>query len=101
MTTDLTVSKTILQQLGGRVFIMMTGSKNFVGSESALSFKVGAGTRDGITHVRVELTADDLYDITFMRVRGTSVKTISKTDGAYADMLRTVFEAATGFRVSL
>jgi hypothetical protein len=30
--TDMTVSQTILSQLGGKRFIAMTGSKNFVGA---------------------------------------------------------------------
>jgi len=34
---DLTVAKTILEQLGGELFVAMTGAKNFVGTEDSLT----------------------------------------------------------------
>ena len=40
MATDLTVANTILQQLGGNKFRVMTGAKNFVGSNDALTFRL-------------------------------------------------------------
>jgi len=56
---DLTVANTILEQLGGRKFIAMTGARNFVGDFSGLSFRLpGAGgyCKDSINCVKIELT---------------------------------------------
>jgi hypothetical protein len=47
--TDMTVSQTILSELGGNRFIAMTGSKNFVGSDDALSFKLAKYMRIVLT----------------------------------------------------
>ena len=94
------VAKTILQQLGGNKFIVMTGAKNFTGSPDALSFKLPGGggfCKDGINAV----TPADDYNIDFMRVRGMTVKTIKKVDGIYFDQLQEVFTEATGLRTSL
>ena len=98
------VAKTILQQLGGNKFIVMTGAKNFTGSPDALSFKLPGGggfCKDGINAVRIALTPADDYNIDFMRVRGMTVKTIKKDDGIYFDQLQEVFTEATGLRTSL
>tara|TARA_R110000751_G_scaffold12892_6_gene44095 strand:- start:429 stop:746 length:318 start_codon:yes stop_codon:yes gene_type:complete len=97
-TNRLEIANTILSQLGGaKRLAMMTGSKSFVALESGVSFKLGKGASNGINHVRVELTADDLYTVTFLRVWGTKVTTKSQTVGAYSDMLVSLFESATGF----
>lgn len=98
--TDLTVSKTILSQLGGNGFIILTGSKNFVGSDNALSFKVGSNAKK-VTHVRIVLNALDLYDVTYMYVRGTTVKTVATSEGISCDQLQDDFEAETGLFVTM
>lgn len=36
--SDLTVAQTILEQLGGREFVLLTGSRSFVGGDNFLSF---------------------------------------------------------------
>jgi hypothetical protein len=43
--TDLTVAKTILAQLGGERFVMMTGATNFVGGADSLAFRVGSNPK--------------------------------------------------------
>ncbi len=52
---DLTVAKTILEQLGGELFVAMTGAKNFVGTEDSLTFEVGSNLKH-VSHVRVTQT---------------------------------------------
>jgi len=95
------IAQTIADQLGGtRKLSMMVGAKNFVALESGLTFKLGKGAKDGITHVTVELTADDLYTVRFQRVWGHKVTEKGTTEGAYADMLTDLFESATGFYLS-
>jgi len=51
---DLTVAKTIFEQLGGEHFVAMTGAKDFVGTEDSLTFKVGSNPK----HVSHECDAD-------------------------------------------
>jgi hypothetical protein len=55
---DLTVAKTILEQLGGEHFVALTGAKNFVGTEDSLTFEVGSNPKH-VSHVRVTQTPDD------------------------------------------
>ena len=56
--TDMTVSQTMLSQLGGNRFIAMTGSKNFVGSDDALSFKL-VPNQSKAKYMRIVLTSMD------------------------------------------
>jgi hypothetical protein len=108
MENTLTVANTILEQLGGRRFIVMTGASRFVGSETTLTFKLPArSTKDGSDVVRITLTPADVYTLeTFhFNPRATSFdKTLeprTSRDGVYNDVLAQVFESVTGLRVSL
>lgn len=105
----MSIATTILEQLGGNRFTVMTGAKNFCGHGEArefhklggLSFKIGSGAKDGITHVRIFLMANDTYTVEFLRIRGTSCKTVAESFNVYADTLRETFTRNTGFEVSL
>jgi len=103
--TDMTVAKTILQQLGGKVFTMMTGAKNFTGDKTTLTFSLpGAGgfTKQGINRVAVALTPLDTYTVTFYRLRkGNPLKVVAERTMVYCDQLRAVFTEVTGLEVSL
>lgn len=96
------VAQTILQQLGGRRFIVMTGAKNFTGGEQTLSFKVPSNTTKGrISHVRITLNACDLYDVEYLSIRGTTIKTVSTDEGIYCDRLQAAFTETTGLHTHL
>lgn len=97
------VANTILEQIGGRQFIVMTGAKNFLAAHDSLSFRIpnDLETKNGANTVRVTLAADDTYTVKFLKVRGTSIRTISETPMIYADMLRGFFESETGLATSL
>jgi hypothetical protein len=103
------VANTILAQLGANRFIAMTGAKNLCSHGPApefhklggLSFKIGSGAKDGITHVRVFLMNSDTYTVEFLKIRGASCKMVREVGMVYADNLRAVFKDATGFEVSL
>lgn len=94
--TDLTVAKTILAQLGGERFVMMTGATNFVGGADSLTFKVGSNPKR-VTHVRVTLTPDDLYDVTFFKAG----KGPQSQDGIHREMLQEVIGANIGLYTTL
>ena len=100
LTESQQVAKTILQQLGGNKFIAMTGAKNFGSSKNSLQFKIGRNSKS-ISHVIITLKSSDLYDVEFIRMRGTSRKVVKKLKGVYADMLRKIFTKYTGMRTSL
>lgn len=98
------VANTILLQLGGNKFRVMTGANNFVGTDDSLIFRLpGAGgfCKNGINKVVIRLTPADLYDVEFYRLRSKAAKLIEKAEGVYCDQLRGVFERATGLRTSL
>lgn len=98
------VAKTILEQLGGGRFALMTGAKNFVGTPDSLIFRLpGAGgfTKAGINKVVVTLMPSDTYKVDFYRMRKGVSKLIDSADDVYCDMLREVFERATGLRTNL
>lgn len=101
MATTMTVATTILEQLGGGRFVAMTGSKNFVGSADALSFRIGSGAKNGINAARIVLTPADDYTVTFLRIRGTKVVEVETREGIYCDQLQDVFTTATGFYTKL
>ena len=98
------VADTILQQLGGRRFALMTGAKSFTGSADALSFRLpGAGgfCRSGINRMRVTLTPADTYTVEAWRVRGASMVMVAQFGDVYADNLRDVFTTMTGLETSM
>ena len=103
MATDINIAATILAQLGGNHFTVMTGAKNYIAHPDGLSFRIpGSGfAKDGINYIKITLNGMDLYDVTFSRVRGRTVKTLHTETGIYADMLREVFRLHTGLRTSL
>jgi hypothetical protein len=96
--TDMTVANTILEQLGGRMFRIMTGAKDFVGDANSLKFKLPKAQK-GIKYVRITLTPEDLYDVEFAKLKGLEWTVISKSEGVYVDMLRKLFETETGLYV--
>ena len=93
-----TIALTILEQLGGNAFAVMTGARNFVRYDDRnLTFRLPSNfARNGINCVSITLTPADVYDVKFMKIRGTTVKTISEHAGIYCDMLREVFRDQTG-----
>lgn len=90
------VAQTILQQLGGNKFAAMTGAKNFVGGENALSFFIGKNSKS-INRVFIQYdTGNDLYNMVFQRYRKLESKVIRSFEGVYASDLQRLFTLATG-----
>ena len=98
---QITIAHTIIEQLGGLRFFVMTGAKAPIALESGVSFKIGSNPK-GITHVRVILTANDDYTMEFLKIRSTAThKLVSKVEGVYNDNLQDVFTAHTGLYTRL
>ena len=99
---ETSVAQTILEQLGGRRFMVMTGAKNCLNHGDALSFKLPSRfARDGINYVKIVLNQDDLYDLEFGKIWGTKYTVLQRKTGIYNDMLRTVFTNVTGLDTHL
>lgn len=101
-TERMQTADTILQQLGGRVFVMMTGAKTFTASDSGVTFRVpGTMTTNRINLVAVDLTPADTYRVRFIRAYGASVRVVAEFDDVYCDQLRDLFERQTGLATRL
>jgi hypothetical protein len=92
----------VLQQLGGKRFILMTGANKFVknDSEKSITFKLPRA-KSSIKYVKITLTSMDLYDVEFIAARGTNIKTVAKVKGVYNDQLQQVFTQHTGLYTRL
>jgi hypothetical protein len=94
----------ILQQLGGRRFIAMTGAKDFIGAERSLTFRL-PGTpgfvKYGINIVRITLNASDTYTVECFRCRSTTFTSIDSALDIYAENLQKTFTYLTGLDTHL
>ena len=99
---ELEIAQTIKDQLGGRIFSVMTGAKNFIAlNGGGLSFKVGRNCK-GVNRVSVLYdTASDLYGVEFGRLRGSQYKVLTKIEGVYCDQLQSVFTTHTGLETGI
>ena len=103
MSESKQIAQTILEQLGGRQFMMMVGAKNLVTlTDGGLAFQFGTGAKNKANRVRVEYDyGADAYNVEFGKIYRSAWKTISRHEGIYADMLQALFTDETGFFTSL
>jgi hypothetical protein len=102
--TSLEVPTTILAQLGGNRFLVMTGARNLLGSENSLTFQLpGNLTKAKINKCVITLTPLDLYTVEFYRVdaRKGEFHKVSEATEVYADNLQEVFTEHTGLYTHL
>ena len=96
------IAKTILQQIGGKRFTAMTGSRDFIDMGNGLRMSLA---RNKTSANRLDIIYDaglDLYNMRFYR-RTFSKKTfesrtkdIETHEGIYCDMLEEMFTMVTG-----
>jgi hypothetical protein len=103
--TDTTVANTILEQLGGGRFRVMTGANNFIASDDyTLTFRL-PGTKnfvkDRINVVRIKLEPTDTYTVAFSRLYGPTMTTIREVEDVGVENLREIFTSVTGLETSL
>ena len=95
------VANTIYRQLGGNKFRVMTGAKNMVSHEFALSMKIGRN-KTNANFMVVELNGNDLYNVTFAKLtKMGEMKSVKTYDNVYSDMLVSIFESHTGMYTTL
>lgn len=101
-TATMTIAETILEQLGGRKFCVMTGAKHLMSYDNGLQIKLPSNfATDGINVVRISLTPSDEYSIEFGKLCGLNYKVLRTVDGIYCDMLQEVFTRYTGLDTHL
>ena len=95
------VANTIYRQLGGNKFRVMTGAKNMVSHEFALSMKIGRN-KTNANFMVVELNGNDLYNVTFAKLtKMGELKSVKEYENVYNDMLVSIFESHTGMYTTL
>lgn len=112
MTTDKTIASTILHQLGGQHFIVMTGAKNFSTSGNDCSFSIGRNASKA-NRVKIILEPDDTYTMQFIKFtdfrfnkktgewKDSKFETLKEYKGVYWDMLQDIFTEYTGMYTHL
>ena len=99
--TDMTVAKTILEQLGGNKFRMMTGAKHFGARDNSLSMKIGRNSSNS-NYLKITLNSMDTYDMEFAKVtKMGEKKSVTEYNNIYNDMLTDQFTAHTGMYTKL
>jgi hypothetical protein len=95
------IATTILQQLGGRKFIAMTGSHNFVTDGNTL-FMTLRRNKAKAKWLRITLNSLDLYEMEFKKVNSKmDLITVASYENVYDDQLREIFTSVTGLETSL
>lgn len=94
------VAETILKQLGGKRFAVMTGSKNFIDGGNSLSMKL-VRNQSGANYLRITLTSMDDYTMEFISIRGAKMTTKKELKGVYCDQLQAFFTDVTGLYTKL
>jgi len=99
--SNLIVAETILKQLGGNKFRMMTGAKNLAGDENSLSMRIGRNSSNS-NYLKITVNSMDTYDMKFCKfTRKFEEKSVKEYNGVYNDSLVEVFERHTGMYTSL
>ena len=99
--SNLKVAETILEQLGGNQFRMMTGAKNLGGTEDSLSMRIGRNSSNS-NYLKITLNSMDTYDMMFAKLtKKGELKSVSEYNNVYNDMLTDTFTSHTGMYTSL
>ena len=99
--SNLKVAETILSDLGGNQFRMMTGAKKFAGDDNSLSMKIGRNSSNS-NWLKITLNSMDLYDMKFYKLtKKFEEKSVTEYHNIYNDMLTDQFTAHTGMYVKL
>lgn len=114
MNRNTEIANTILNQLGGGRFIIMTGSKDFMAIENGLKMSL-AKNESKANRLEITLNGADLYDMTFYRytpwrfsTRGgkfteypEKITIIKEYKNCYFDQLQELFTNVTGLYTRL
>ena len=97
----MTIARTILDQLGGHKFRVMTGAKNLLDHGDALSMRLDRNSSNS-NHLKISLNSMDLYDVRFSKwTKKFEEKSVKEYNNVYADSLVELFESHTGMYTKL
>lgn len=94
------VAETILDQLGGKRFLLMTGSSPLSKSENSVTVIIGKN-KTSANRVKITLNGKDLYDVVFMQYRNLDNKVLKTFNDVYAEDLQDIFTDYTGLYTKL
>ncbi|KKW12977.1 MAG: hypothetical protein UY48_C0006G0030 [Candidatus Gottesmanbacteria bacterium GW2011_GWB1_49_7] len=90
---------TTIQQLGGMGRLSaMIGAHSFVTGPDSLTFKWKVQSRANCVRIILDR---DLYNLSFLKIRGTTVREVSTVEMVDSIALKSVFERETGLFLSL
>lgn len=96
------IATNIFNQLGGKRFLLFTGSKNLVRDENWLRMDL-AKNKINANRMKITLNGLDLYDVEFYSMRrdrkspdGFRITEKAKYENVYFDQLQDIFTEATG-----
>ena len=89
------IASTILDQLGGKRFIFMTGVSNLTPGANGVIMQLPRNA-SGAKYLRITLNKRDVYKMEFYTVRGSYSETISVYSGIFSNQLDSIFESVTG-----
>lgn len=98
------IAETILAQLGGTRFTMMTGASQFVAIDGGLQFSLPRGfAKDRINKVQIFLEPSDTYTVKalYCNHHKRTFEEVCVTENVYCDALRAVFTRMTGLDTHL
>jgi hypothetical protein len=100
MEAIMEVAQTILEQLGGKAFTMITGSKNLTAIENGLRMTPGRNPK-GVQMVEVILDGNDTYTVTSYQRSQDTFTELAKEEMVYDTQLQDIFESLTGLYTTL
>lgn len=114
MMTDYEIANTILEQLGGGRFLMMTGAKDLMSIKSGLRMRLPRNASKA-NKLEITLTGMDDYNMRFYRVTPARYSTrggkftlypektteVKKYENVFFDQLQELFTEVTGMYTHL
>jgi hypothetical protein len=95
------IAQTILQQLGGKMFTLMTGSNNFVASQNSIKMNL-KGNKAKAKWLKITLNEMDTYDMLFFTAdKQLNIIVKAEKNNIYCDQLQDIFTQVTGLYTRL
>lgn len=94
------IANTIMMQIGGNKFAVMTGIKIYLIVDNGVQMKLTRNNM-GAQWLRITLAANDTYTMEFIKFKKMEVVENRKFDGVYNDMLQGIFTNVTGLNTQL
>lgn len=96
------IARTILEQLGGTRFLVMTGAKDLIFGNFSLHFRLPSNfAKQGINKVIITLEPSDTYKLEFFKIWGSKFRLIDSANDIYNENLQDVFTRITGLATRL